>query len=45
MDIPSELLKNEGEAVEDNSEHDLPGMADYSDGTIVPTLLVVAFLC
>ena len=32
------------ESVEDNSEHDLAGMADQADGTIVLTLLEVAFL-
>ena len=32
------------ESVEDNSEHDLAGMADYADGTLVLTLLEVAFL-
>ena len=32
------------ELVEDNSEHDLAGMADWADGMIVLTLLEVAFL-
>ena len=32
------------ESVEDNSELDLAGMADQADGTIVLTLLSVAFL-
>ena len=31
------------ESVEDNLEHDLAGMADESDGTIVLTLLEAAF--
>ena len=29
------------ESVEDNSEHDLDGMADWADGMIVMTLLEV----
>ena len=32
------------ESVEDNSGHDLAGMAEKPDGTIVMTLLEVAFL-
>ena len=32
------------ESVEDSAEHDLAGMADKADGTIVLTLLEVAFL-
>ena len=32
------------ESVEDDSEHDLAGMANKADGTIVLTLLEVAFL-
>ena len=32
------------ELVEDNSKHDLAGMADQANGTIVLTLLEVAFL-
>ena len=33
------------ESVEDNSEHDLAGMADQADSRIVRTLLEVAFPC
>ena len=32
------------ESAEDNSKHDLAGMAHSADGTIVLTLLEVAFL-
>ena len=32
------------ESVEDNSEHDLAGMADQADGTRILSLLEVAFL-
>ena len=32
------------ESAEGNSEHDLAGLADQADGTIVLTLLEVAFL-
>ena len=32
------------ESVEDNSEHDLAGITDLADGTIVLTLLEAVFL-
>ena len=32
------------ESVEDNSQHDRAEIADKADGTVVPTLLEVAFL-
>ena len=39
-----QFLSHDLESVEDNSEHDLPGMADFADGAIVLTLFEVAFV-
>ena len=43
--LPNQIKMTLGlESVEDNSKHDLAGMAVLADGTIVLTLLAVAFL-
>ena len=38
------FLRRSHESNEDNSKHNLAGMADQADGTIVVTLLDVTFL-